>query len=255
MRGTIEGNEARVDTDADGWEQPGGRDRGPERWLIGALVVVVLLAIALLGFRSGADEDDDPAGRASGEEAATSTAPPTTAPATTAPAATAPPTTAAPAQPAEPATPEPSPEPSGDALEDGRHPVYVTAIGRGGATVQFDLVQWLTDDAADEYVEDHPDEYPGMYEEEGGYPYDALVANDNPRLRTLPVVDGADAIVLYGPSADDWALDRRTIAVGDLPTYFAAHPNGGDGPQLSGSVFWLDVEDGRIVSIEEQFQS
>ena len=249
MRGTIEGSEARVETDEEGWDQPVRRDRRPERWLIAALVVVVLLAIALLGFQSGANEDDDTAGRASGEKAATSTAPPTTAPATTAP-----PTTAAPAAPGQPAEPGPSPEPAGDTLEDGRHPVYVTAVGGSGATVQFDLVQWLTGDAADEYVEDHPDEYPGMYEEEGGFPYDSLVVNDNPRLRTLPVADGADALVLYGETADDWAIVNRTIPVGDLPAYFAAHDTS-DGPHLSSSVIWLDVEDGRIVSMEEQFQS
>ena len=254
MRGTIEGNEARVDTDDDaGWDQPVGLRRRPEQWLIAALVVVVLLAIALLGFRSRADEDDDPAGRASGEEAATSTARPTTA----APATSAPPTTDAPATPAAPgppATPTPSPEPTGATLEDGRHPVYVTAVGGSGATVQFDLIQWLTDDAADEYVEDHPDQYPGMYEEEGGYPYDALVVNDNPRLRRLPVVDGATAVVLYGEAADDWAIVNRTIPVGDLPAYFAAHQTADD-RKLSASVFWLDIEDGRITSIEEQFQS
>jgi hypothetical protein len=244
MRGTIEGNEAPRETDDEGWERSVGRKRRLERWLIAALVVVALLAIALLGFQSGASEDDT-AGRASGEDATTSTAPPIAAP----------PTTAARAQPAA-VTPDPSPgpEPAGDSLEDGRHPVYVTAVGGSGATVQFDLVQWLTDDAADEYVEDHPDEYPGMYEEEGGFPYDSLVVNDNPRLRTLPVADGADAVVLYGEAADDWAIERRTIPVGDLPDYFAAHDTG-DGPHLSSSVVWLSVEDGRIVSMEEQFQS
>ncbi|HEV7758554.1 MAG TPA: hypothetical protein VGO78_06180 [Acidimicrobiales bacterium] len=242
MRGTVEGSEARPETDDEGWDQPGGRGRRPERWLIAALVMVVLLAIALLGFQSGASEDDDTAERASDEQAAT-TAPPPAAPATT----------QAPAQPAA-VTPGPSPEPAGDTLEDGRHPVYVTAVGGSGATVQFDLVQWLTGDAADQYVEDHPDEYPGMYEEEGGFPYDSLVVNDNPRLRTLPVADGANAVVLYGKAADDWAIERRTIPVGDLPGYFAAHDTG-DGPHLSSSVVWLSVEDGRIVSMEEQFQS
>jgi hypothetical protein len=147
--------------------------------------------------------------------------------------------------------PQPQPEPDPNALEDGRHAVYLTDIDTSAPTLQFDVVQWLTGHAADQYVEDNPDEYPGMYEEEGGYPYDALVVNENPKLRTLPVADGAQAQVLQ---TADGQYSAHSIPFAELPDYFSLHSMH-NGEQLSYSVFWLTVRDGEIVSLEEQFQA
>jgi hypothetical protein len=128
------------------------------------------------------------------------------------------------------------------------------AIDAAGGTIRFDLVQWLTGEDAAEYIEAHPNKYPGLYEEyeqEGQFPYDYLVVNDNPRLRTLPYASGTNAKILYG-DGDDFAIDQRTVPVADVGPYLAAH----SWPLGSGEdVFWLTVVGGRITSLEEQFQS
>ena len=255
MRGTIEGDDA-LGVDEIGYEtyedDTARRHRAAGHWVIAALVVVVLAAVALLGFRSGAGEQTPAASRA---PATTQPDPPTTAapadqtpaPAPTTPTTTAEPATPAPAEPAEHATPPP-------VIEDGRHPAYVTGIDAGASTLEFDVVQYLTGHDADEYVEAHPDEYPGLYEEEGGYPYDALVANENPRLRTLPVTADAQVVVLQ---TDQSTYSAHTIRFADLPGYFAQHSIGYEenDNRLFYSVFWLTVHDGEIVAMEEQFQA
>jgi hypothetical protein len=153
---------------------------------------------------------------------------------------------------AAPTDPEPA-RPTTD-LEDGRHAVHLTGIDAPGGALEVDVVQYLTDEAADEYVEDHPDEYPGMYEEEGGYPYDALVVNENPRLRTLTVSPDAQVVVIQ---RDNSTYDPHTIAFAELPAYLAPQQEvlepGDD--RISYSVFWLTIHDGEIVAMEEQFQA
>jgi hypothetical protein len=257
MQGTIEGNEAPSAVDDERWQpsEPGRRVGTTQRRVIAALVVVVLATVAVLGFRSGSSDKDEDVGRASGTQAAPATTAATTPPPTAAPT-TAQPANQAPAVPAEPAavTPEPEPEAQSDSLEDGRHAVYLTDIDTSAPTLEFDLIQWLTDHAADEYVEAHPDEYAGIYaedEEEYGYPYDYLVVNENPRLRTLPVAADAQTRVLQ---TDDDQYSAHDIPFAELPDYFSRHDMQFEN-RISYSVFWLTVHDGEIVALDEQFQS
>jgi hypothetical protein len=261
MHGTIEGNEApdveEIEYQTGEDHQIAQRHRRVEQGVIAALVVVVLAAIALIGFQSGADEKDDSAADRGREAAATTTteAPTTEAPTTEAPT-TAP--TTAPAAPGAPAATGERPQQAeqSQVLEDGRHPVYLTGhhLTETERTLEFDLVQWLTGDDAIEYVEAHPDRYPGLYdeiEELGGYPYDQLVVNDNPRLRTLPVIDDPQITVIRTP---DSSYSAHTIGLAELPDYLRQFAPA-DSPNLSYNVWWITVHDGEIVALEEQFQS
>jgi hypothetical protein len=208
--------------------------RGPRhrRRLIGGGVGVVALVAASVGAVLAA--------RDAGDRSAT-TPPPTESQATAPPApdadaggaaSTEPPTTAAPTTMA----------PVELVLEDGRHPVYLTAIDLGGRTVEFDLIRFLTgDDAVVAWDADHPDT-------PGGPPNDYYIVNDNARLRTLPVAEQVAVTVL------DWnaGFTPTTVAFADLPTELA------DGPisyetRLRGNPFWLTVEDDTVIVMEEQY--
>jgi hypothetical protein len=127
-------------------------------------------------------------------------------------------------------------------LADGDSPVYLTKIDLSARTITFDLIQFLTGDAAvKEYKKEHPTA-------QDGPPDDYLIVNDNPKLRTLPVGTGVTCTVV--DTAASGAADKP-IAFADLPGYFKSHDQNGAGP--AGSVYWLTVTDGQIVKIREQF--
>jgi hypothetical protein len=151
------------------------------------------------------------------------------------------PTTAA-APPASAAAPEEAPEPE-SVLEDGRHPVRLTDVDVSGATVEFDLIQFLTGAEANRaWAERYPDSPPGA-------PNDYMVVNDNRRLRTLPVLSGVPVTVAY--------LDTESrggsspIAFAELPGYLSRYDT--SAPDYVGSTFWLTVHDGTVVDIHEQW--
>jgi hypothetical protein len=242
MHGTIEGNVApdveEMEYETGGHQGAARRRRRIEHGVIAALVVVVLAAIALIGFQSGADEEQD---RSTGRPSGTASATTTEAPATTAiPASENPGDPATPPQP--PAEPVHENEQAPAVLEDGKHPVHLTGLDTAGGTLELDLVQWLTDDAATDYVEAHPDEYP-------------LVVNENPRLRTLPLSDQPQVVVVYSEAAG-YEVFPHTIELAELPGYLESHGGAVEVEgALSNSVFWLTVHGGEIVAIEEQFSS
>jgi len=188
-------------------------------WAVSCVIGITLLVVTGCG-----DGDDGDA---------------TTTAATSTPAATPPPTQSqAPITSQTPAgTASPSP-----GLEDGRSPVYVTAIDVPGRTVTFDLIQFLTgDEAKRAYTKDHP-------EDPGWPPNDYYIVNENSRLRTLPVVAGVDTTVNWlGGGADP-----EEISFDQLPDYFATNPAPSDG-HLWYAPFWLTVDDGQVVLLEEQY--
>jgi hypothetical protein len=130
-------------------------------------------------------------------------------------------------------------QPSGDqslgeapVLADGRHPVLLTKVDVAGRKVTFDLIVFLTGQAAkDEWVKQHP-------EEPEGPPNDYMTINNNPLLRTLPV--SANVKI---KAVKDGTADLVPIAFADLP----GHIN------PPGRIFWITVGKGQITLIEEQF--
>jgi len=187
--------------------------------------LALTLALAACG-GNGDDSDGDDSGApaistASGAAPAPTTAAPSTAP--------------APA----PTTTEP-----GLDLADGRHPVYLNGTDVPGRTLTFDVIQFLTGQAAnDAYHADFP-------EDPEDVPNDYYIVNENPRLRTAPVAESVTVMVLGG--GGEWSPDLSPIDFVALPAHLSASPPG-EGTALSSSPYWLTVASGVITDIEEQY--
>ena len=122
-------------------------------------------------------------------------------------------------------------------IEDGRHFVFVKRTK--GGSVTFDLAYLLTGKDAAQAAEEAGQELP--------VPNDYFIVNDNPKLRTVAVADGAQ-IMVY-----DWSTccDAYTsISFDDFAGYIASPTDDFHGTL---SPYWLRVQGGQIVKIEEQY--
>jgi hypothetical protein len=169
--------------------------------------MLTLLAAAAVGGCGGSDE---PAGAGGGGAAAT-----------TAPGPTA----------AAPATSEPA------VLEAGRHPVSLKTVDPDRRTITFDLIQFLTGDAATKAAAEDGKESPP--------PNDYYIRNVNSRLRTLPVAADAPitANTLTAQSSGS-ATKNVPLTLEELAGYF---PNSGADP------FWITVDGGQVTRIAQQY--
>lgn len=217
----------------------GGKPTPPlrrRRAVVAVAVTAGAVLAAALGFAL-VDDDGDGAEQASTTTSvAPSTQPPTEP--STEPSTSEPGSGAGPAAPAPPAT-APTADP---VLEDGRHPVYLTALDTTAQTVEFDLIQFLTgDEAVVAWDAAHPDE-------PGGPPNDYFVVNENARLRTLPL---AGDVTVTVPSFEG-GLHAQPIPFADLPARLADNPMPGEG-RLWPNPFWLTVEEGTVTAMDEQY--
>lgn len=130
-------------------------------------------------------------------------------------------------------------------LEDGRHPVFLAELDGEARTVTVDLIQFLTgQEAADAYAEDVPDD------PDPGPPNDYWIRNESTELRTLPIAEDVTVSVIRlgeasSAEGEPWTLEG-------LPDHLAEQVGAPDG-QLGWSPWWLTVEDGVVVAIEEQY--
>jgi hypothetical protein len=130
-------------------------------------------------------------------------------------------------------------------LEDGEHFGWVEEVDASGGTLVLDLAYFLTGEAANETAAERGDEVP--------VPNDYYIVNDNPRLRTLTLADDVELSLL------DWndCCDERFD--GDLDPFAQAIAEGeqveAGGHVYNGtfSPYWLTVENGEVVRIEEQY--
>jgi hypothetical protein len=129
-------------------------------------------------------------------------------------------------------------------LEDGEHFGFVEEVDPTDGTLVFDLAYFLTGEAANEAAAEHGDEVP--------VPNDYYIVNDNDLLRTLTLADHLELSLL------DWnhCCDERFD--GDLDSFARAIDEGtfeAGGFVYNGTLspYWLTVEDGEIVRIEEQY--
>jgi len=180
------------------------------RWIAGAVVVGVAVT-------SLACSSPSAPGPATGPAPATTTTPAATP--TPTPTSTPPPTGS---------------EGGGSAvLADGRHPVLPTKVDASKRRVTFDLIVFLTGDAAKkEWAKEHPGE--------DGPPNDYMVINNNPKLRTLPVA--ANALIRVSNPANPG--DPNAM----LAVSWATWSHG-----LFRGIYWITVRSGRITRIEEQW--
>jgi hypothetical protein len=127
-------------------------------------------------------------------------------------------------------------------LSDGRHPSYLHDVDRSGRALTVDVIQFLTGEAAvNAHHEEHPDEPDGP-------PNDYYIVNANPRLRTLEVSPDV-TVALVRLHEGDAELDPGTWE--ELPDYLAINPP--DDDRLSWNPYWLTLEDGVVIAIEEQY--
>lgn len=199
-------------------------------------VTVLLAALAVTGCTSRPAPVDGEGAGASGPTTTqgTSGAPTTTQGTLTEVGASA---TTGPGRGATATTARPTGEPVGT-LQDGRHAVRILAVRTAARTVRFDVIQFLTGDAANKAAaEDGAEEIP--------VPNDYYIRNVNPRLRTLPVAPGAKVVVNILAFDENAGTRDTEITLAKL----AGYPD----DRVKQAVIWLTVSHGKIVRIQEQF--
>jgi hypothetical protein len=138
---------------------------------------------------------------------------------------------ATPADRPSPSPPQPQPTPLGD----GRHFGYIARATDQPATVQFDLAYFLTGEEANAAAAEDGVIAPGESIENDYY-----IVNDNPQLRTLPVAAEVTVDIL-GTSGDPSTRERVSYTQFLLRT----------APDVD---YWVTVEGGQVVGIEQQFR-
>jgi len=129
-------------------------------------------------------------------------------------------------------------------LEDGRHFGFITSVDTAERTMEFDLAYRLSGEEANQ-----------AYQEAGGegpVPNDYFVVNDNPGLRSLSLSFDLRLVLLDWNNCCDQTFD------GDLALFAQAIEQAGyllDGDlRYNGlSSWWINVENGIVTRIEEQY--
>ena len=129
-------------------------------------------------------------------------------------------------------------------LDDGRHAAYLHGIDVADRTITIDVIQFLSgQEAIDAYHAEFPDD-------PSGPPNDYWIVNADQRLQTMPVSPVVSVRLVRLAEDGDVDLDPGTWEA--LPDYLSEHEPPGDG-RLSWSPFWLDVTDGIVIGIIEQY--
>jgi hypothetical protein len=193
--------------------------RGADDGTRGVLLGIAFMVVAFLGFGGGYL-----LGSRGDREVAISSPNPSIAPVSPTPSPTV--------------SPSSTPDPDADELANGRYFVAATAVRDGAPpTVEFDLAYLLTGRQAEQAAADHGDLLETDY----------YIVNDNPLLRALPVSpviqvsyvpEGACCSLRPG-SFEPWAAAINEEFANDYA-----------GPD---AYWWITVQAGEIVRIEEQF--
>jgi hypothetical protein len=131
----------------------------------------------------------------------------------------------------------PSPEP---VIEDGKHFVFVKK-GKAGDpdTLTFDLAIFLTGHEAEQAAAEAGDEVP--------VPNDVYIINDNPKLRTVPLAPTAKILLLK------WSQCCDVFVPVDFERFagYLTDPTNDFHGTLS--PYWVRVQGGQIVKVQEQY--
>jgi len=218
---------------------PPGAGRGSGGWIVVVVVVVVLLALAgaITAITLGGDDEDQAAGPTDEPTVTAPTSPTGTTGPSTQP--TGPTGTTGSSNPGCSGTPAPA------TLADGTYFGFLESIDVGSGVSGFDLACFYTGDEANEQAAARGDEVP--------VPNDVYIVNDNPSTRDVPVDPSVELLLI------DWNACCETSPGAQLDAFASALGDQDfveiDGFRYAGglSPYWITIEEGRIVGIEEQF--
>ncbi|MDQ4149795.1 MAG: hypothetical protein M3164_07405 [Actinomycetota bacterium] len=122
-------------------------------------------------------------------------------------------------------------EPGQEQLDDGRHFGFIRSVNVGGRSIAFDVAVYLTGEAAQQAARERGEVTPDDV-------FEFFVVNDDPRVRDLGVAPNPRIRILSGggPGLADSTLEG-------LSSHLPRPDNG----------FWVEIENGRVVAIEEQY--
>jgi hypothetical protein len=157
-----------------------------------------------------------------------------------------------------PATPSASPSQSPSVapgavfdtdLEDGRYIVFVKELDPSAdpASMQFDLALSLTGDEANAYAAAHGMETP--------VPNDNLIINDNPKLRLMPLAADVEIDVIAYGSCGPVCGPNEQIDLSTFQALLLAEPFSDGVHAGPAAPYWLTIQDGTIIKVEEQYQA
>jgi hypothetical protein len=135
--------------------------------------------------------------------------------------------------------------PAPDTLPDGEYFGFIKGMDTSARTMSFDLACFFTGDEANRIAASRGDEVP--------VPNDVYIVNDNTKVRTLTFDPAAELKLI------DWNRCCEHAAGADMEAFASAVDSGDfqefDGFRYAGamSTYWVTIENGRVVTIEEQF--
>ena len=131
---------------------------------------------------------------------------------------------------------------AGPTLADGRHFVQIVAVGddQDPPRLIVDEEQWFTDQEAIDAA--LADGVPSSAAGEGGF----YIRNENPRWRIVEVDPAAQVALTTPPHGQ---IDDPRIV--DLPRFASLFTASDE--YIKYSPYWITVEDGTVVRVEEQF--
>jgi hypothetical protein len=136
----------------------------------------------------------------------------------------------------------------GGALGDGRHFGYVRSVDTSSepATIEFDVAEFLTGEAANDAAVDD-----GAIEEGEGVPNDYYVRNDDESVEILTVSPDVTVTRVRCPAGCEEGaagdFDGFAASFGDEDASFADEYRGAH------SQYWVTVEDDEVAVIDEQY--
>ena len=218
---------------------PPGDEGGRSFWVIVAIVVAILVIAGVVAAIALGGNDEPTVTGGPGPTAQTggqSTA--ATGPTATAPTGGTGPT-------------EPTSENLGcgtsapDVLPDGRYFGFVKDVDKGSGTMSFDLACFYEGEEANQQAAMRGDEVP--------VPNDVYIVNDNTKTRDLTLSASPELLLI------DWNRCCETGPGADLDAFATAIAGNGfttiGGWKYNGqnSPYWVTIDGGQIVLIEEQF--
>ena len=220
-------------------EPPPSQSGSRRTWIVVAGIVVVVAVVGTIAAIALSGDDDTRAGQGpTGEPSVTLPSSPTETTGLS-PQPTGSTGTTGSANPGCSGAPAPA------TLADGRYFGFVESVDVDSGTMGFDLACFYTGEEANEQAAQRGDEVP--------VPNDVYIVNDNTTIRDVPVDPSTELLLI------DWNECCETSPGAELDAFASAigEPDfveiGGRRYAGSLSPYWVTIENGQVVLIEEQF--